>query len=223
MYFSRIQLDPASATLGELARTGSGDGYRTHQAVWRLFSQSGKEQRDFLYRRDPRPGPPLFYTVSSRKPEGTGSPWRIDTKPYSPTLTVGTRLAFTLTANPVVSRRDENRRQHRHDVVMDLKRSYPEDVRPPMAQLSREAGLSWLEARAERLGFEFNKESVMICGYRQHRLFKGKQKSPIRFSTLDIEGILTVTNPEPFVTHALFNGIGPAKGFGCGLMLVRRV
>ncbi len=32
----------------------------------------------------------------------------------------------------------------------------------------------------------------------------------------------TVTDPVAFVEKCLFGGIGPAKGFGCGLMLVRR-
>ncbi len=44
----------------------------------------------------------------------------------------------------------------------------------------------------------------------------------IRFSTLDFEGILTVENTNEF-TRMLFAGIGPAKAFGCGLMLVRRI
>ena len=223
MFFSRIQLDSTRTSLRDLARTGSEEGYRIHQAIWRLFSRSGSEQRDFLYRRDPRPGLPLFYTVSSREPDNTGGPWGIESKRYAPRLNSGDRLAFVLTVNPVVSRRDTENRQHRHDVVMDLKRTYSKKERPPMAHLAREAGLSWLAARAENLGFGFDRESVLVGGYRQHRLFKGKSKHPIRFSTLDIDGVITVTEPETFVEKALLRGIGPAKGFGCGLMLVRRV
>ena len=41
-------------------------------------------------------------------------------------------------------------------------------------------------------------------------------------STLDFSGLLTVTAPEKFLS-ALYGGIGPAKGFGCGLLLVKRV
>ncbi|MCI5220551.1 MAG: type I-E CRISPR-associated protein Cas6/Cse3/CasE, partial [Candidatus Electrothrix sp. LOE2] len=44
----------------------------------------------------------------------------------------------------------------------------------------------------------------------------------IQFSLLDLSDRLTVTDPNVF-TRALFRGIGPAKGFGCGLLLVRRV
>jgi CRISPR system Cascade subunit CasE len=59
-----------------------------------------------------------------------------------------------------------------------------------------------------------------VDGYIQHRFVKPKKKQMVQISTLDFTGLLTVTDPERFTT-ALFNGIGPAKGFGCGLMMVR--
>jgi len=43
----------------------------------------------------------------------------------------------------------------------------------------------------------------------------------IRFSTLDFTGLLTVTDPDVFLDK-LEQGIGPAKAFGCGLMLLKR-
>jgi CRISPR system Cascade subunit CasE len=58
-----------------------------------------------------------------------------------------------------------------------------------------------------------------VDGYRSWRQRGGKG---IALSTLDFEGHLTVANAEIFRT-ALFSGIGPAKAFGCGLLLVRRV
>ena len=45
---------------------------------------------------------------------------------------------------------------------------------------------------------------------------------PICFSTLDFSGLLTVADPEKFLS-TLYGGIGPAKGFGCGLLLIKRV
>ncbi len=44
----------------------------------------------------------------------------------------------------------------------------------------------------------------------------------IKLSMLDLEGFLMVVDPKAFA-EALYNGVGPAKGFGCGLLLVRRV
>lgn len=43
---------------------------------------------------------------------------------------------------------------------------------------------------------------------------------PFRFSTVDFSGERTVTDPGLFGT-ALPTGIGHAKAFGCGLLLVR--
>lgn len=43
----------------------------------------------------------------------------------------------------------------------------------------------------------------------------------ISLSTVEFSGALTVTEPDAF-NRALLRGIGHAKGFGCGLLLVRR-
>jgi CRISPR system Cascade subunit CasE len=92
------------------------------------------------------------------------------------------------------------------------------DLYPNSPDPVRAAGLKWLEERAERFGFHV--EGLNIDGYRQHKLYKRRSKTPITFSTLDFDGILTVTD-SGLLTQTLFNGLGPAKGFGCGLLLVK--
>lgn len=87
----------------------------------------------------------------------------------------------------------------------------------------QEYGARWLMERADANGFSVSTSGIRVDGYRQHRLFKGKGKQPITFSTVDITGILSVTVPDVFIEKCLFRGLGPAKGFGCGLMLVRKV
>lgn len=133
-------------------------------------------------------------------------------------------MAFSLRANPVVTRKDENRRPRRHDVVMDAKKRWgwqqvPGDERSPLAELIQRAGESWLAERLNRCGGRL--EGVRADGYRQHRSYKKGVKHPIRMSSLDFEGKLTVTDPNRLL-EALFRGIGPAKAFGFGLLLVRR-
>ena len=71
-------------------------------------------------------------------------------------------------------------------------------------------------------GVLFFTYNLSFVGYRRHRHYKARGKRLIEYSTLDFAGILEVTDPERF-QNTLFNGIGPAKGFGCGLLLVRRV
>jgi CRISPR system Cascade subunit CasE len=116
----------------------------------------------------------------------------------------------------------------RHDVVMAAKirlgwKDIPADERPSLAHVAAEAGAAWLRNRQEALGCDIDYKDLWVDGYRQHRLFKRNRHQPINFSTLDFTGILTVDEPNIFVKECLFTGIGPAKGFGCGLMLVRRV
>ena len=58
-------------------------------------------------------------------------------------------------------------------------------------------------------------------GYRRQRFRKFRSNREITFSSLDFSGLLTVKDTDLFGS-VLFRGLGPAKGFGCGLMLVRR-
>lgn len=77
----------------------------------------------------------------------------------------------------------------------------------------------WVSARQERLGVRFDEQAQRVDGYRNWRQRMGKG---IALSTLDFDGTPTVADAERFV-GGLFNGIGPAKAFGWGLPLVRRI
>jgi CRISPR system Cascade subunit CasE len=116
----------------------------------------------------------------------------------------------------------------RHDVVMEAKsrinyKNLPTEKRPHVALLVQDAGIEWIVAKEKAYGFSTVAPVTIVDGYIQHRLFKKKGDKPVTFSSLEFDGILTVTEPEVFVEKCLFTGIGPAKGFGCGLMLVRRM
>lgn len=82
----------------------------------------------------------------------------------------------------------------------------------------------WFVNKGEKNGFELVRDEKMNYlkfqaeSYRWHSLTK-KGKSA-GFSSVDFDGVLKVTEPDSFM-KTLFNGIGPAKSFGCGLMLVR--
>ncbi len=213
MFFSKIQLRPQAGS--HLVRELERDQYRLHQVLWRLFPQS--QQRDFLFRHIEQAGPPGFYLVSQREPICDKGLWQIQSKPYQPQLEPDQRLAFSLLANPVVSRRDaESGKAARHDIVLDAHRQQP-DV--PRFELQQTVGRDWLNARAEQHGFSVT--ALRVDSYQQHRL-RGKGGRPIRFSTLTFEGELQVTEPDRLLA-ALAKGIGPAKAFGCGLLLLRRL
>jgi len=138
------------------------------------------------------------------------------------------RLSFMLRANPIRSKRDEKpdpdgkRKQHRHDVVMEAKTLLKQRQadHPPEAEIVQQAGFVWLAMKGEANGFSLREGEVRADGYIQHRFTKPKGKHSVTLSTIEFTGLLTVTDPELFVP-ALFHGLGPAKGFGCGLMMVR--
>lgn len=220
MYMSRLTLQD-DAALSVVARAG-GDGYGIHQSLWRLFEDDPAANRDFLYRQEAGHGRPRFLMVSRRQPLDREGLWRVESKEYQPQLEHGQRLGFSLRVSPVVTRRDEAGRQRRHDVVMDLKRQESaHDNEASQADLVQQAVWDWLERRFGRLGFTVEPETFLADGYRQHELRK-RSGHPIRFSAVDCHGVLTITDPEVLI-DVLSKGIGPAKAFGCGLLLVRRV
>ena len=225
MYLSKLTVSPAAKDDSRLWRA-LGDAYAFHRLVWELFADGPDRRRDFLYRLENQGAGEgqVVYTVSARPPASPpDSPWLVATKPYDPQVREGQRFVFSLRANPVISRRDDKGRQRRHDVVMDAKHQYRtrgEEV-PPLPQLVREAAGAWLEARASRAGFSVDSQSLRAEGYRQQRWIKPRGKREISISTVDFTGLLSVTDSEVF-RQTLFKGIGPAKGFGNGLLLIKR-
>lgn len=225
MYFSRIELNRSGAGVAQLLKKMSADDYRHHQFIWQLFK--GVDVRDFIYRREDAGNWPRYYTVSAREPSDSDGLWTIETKPYAPKIDEGVKLAFSLRVNPVVTRKNDSGKGVRHDVVMDRKRqlgfkTLPKTERPALQEVMRDAGLTWLGQRAHRYGFSFEEGLVTVDGYEQHKSVKPNGDRPINFSTLDLGGVLTVTNARAF-EQALFSGIGPSKGMGCGMLMVRRI
>lgn len=223
MYMSRARLLPAAVS--DKSFTNMGNSYNIHSLVWSLFSKESDEKRSFLYRQESEGTVPTFYIVSETEPEAESDLWDINVKSYGPVLRSGQELSFSLRANPIVSKRDEKGKQHRHDVVMDekfsvKKESSDKDNRPPVSEIVQRKGVEWLQKKADKSGFSIDEEQVRADGYRNHKFYKPNGKHNISFNTIDFTGVLTVTHPELF-KQALFNGIGPAKGFGCGLLLVR--
>jgi len=223
VFFSKIRLrgDISSRDAFNLTK---GNGYNVHRLVWGFFADTPERRRDFLYRHEMIDDGPTFYVVSERQPIDTTGMWELLAKEYHPKLIAGQPLSFTLRVNPICAKRDATERQHRHDVVMEEKGKLKnQGKRINEAEIVQECGVQWLRTRCAGLGFNVNASGVRADGYRQHKLIKHNGNQAITFSTLDFNGILTVTNPDTFVAECLYKGIGPAKGFGCGLMLVRRV
>lgn len=199
-----------------------------HRLIWTLFGDNADRRRDFLWREEGalavRPGGTSFLILSARPPEDRHALFDLETKPFEPVLAKGDRLAFTLRANPVVTRKDESGRARRHDVVMDrLRPLMPGTRAASRADAMWRGGRDWLTAQGARYGFEIlQPDQVWADGYDQLRLERRGGHRPITISVLDLKGTLRVVEPGSFV-QALLSGFGKAKAFGCGLMLIRRI
>jgi CRISPR system Cascade subunit CasE len=197
-----------------------------HAVVWSLFADAPDRRRDFLW-RETELG--LFYLLSARIPVDAHQLFDMDPpKSFSPRLTAGCRLQFSLHANPVVRRGSADARRsgngHRvrkDDVVMNAIKPLPRGERGAARfDAIGESGRAWLRQQGEKAGFRFDLGEVAVEGYAAAEV-RRRSGPPIRFHTMDFDGRLTVTDPVAF-TSEIARGFGAAKAFGCGLMLIRR-
>lgn len=226
MYISKVEFDAVRLAQAGLYQSGR---YAEHQWLWQLFSDSPQRKRDFVYRHmkashDGGTNAPHFLVVSEREPEDRPYLRRLVVKPYAPQLACGQRLEFSLRCNPVITRTGEDGTRNRVDMVQDarlrLKREgTPEADLPRRTALAQEIAPEWL-ARHD-FGLELDANSVQVEAYDQFR-FMHPKGGKLTLARLDLRGTGTVRDPQA-LRHALYKGIGRARGFGFGLLLVRRI
>jgi CRISPR system Cascade subunit CasE len=224
LFLSRISLrdEPSVATLGAILFNTAGRhrSEASRRLVWTLFADRGDRKRDFLWRED-HAG--RFYVLSSRPPQDNHKLFTVDTKEFEPALSVGDKLVFSLRANATVSRPrgDTKRAGKRDDVVMAALKGVPTDARAAARkELIRREGLAWLRRQGLTGGFDFNDGDVRVDGY-QPLTIRGDGKSAVTISVIEFDGTLTVSDPNVFLAKVT-RGFGRGKGFGLGLMLIRR-
>lgn len=210
MFLSRVEISWGSAK----------NPYNLHRTIWKLFPDMEQETRTmakelrqgFLFRVEKNePGSAAVVLVQSRrKPQRTAdSVQLIASREFHPCPSQGQRLAFILAANPVKTINDANGRINR--------KGEPKKCRVPL--LKDEQQTQWLYERLEGVA---TPEGVSVQKLPPIFFYKQKEKRDGKLVPALFEGFLRVDNPEGLV-QMLENGIGPAKAFGCGLMLVRRI
>jgi CRISPR system Cascade subunit CasE len=245
MFLSRIELAADASDNPAFWREVASPDV-AHQALWRLFRRSPEQTRDFLFRQDtggPRgAGRIRFHVLSQQPPRDDGKGlWQVEEhKPFEPKLAEGDRLRFSLRASPTVKKKSgtAGAQGKRCDVVMDARKKHSPGKRPFDSVLTMQLeGEHWLLRQATSAGFEIargpvdivgddglveevERSALRVDGYRQYRLQRNGE-APIRFSTLEFDGVLIVRDPARFLAKVTL-GFGPQKAFGCGLMLLRR-
>ena len=207
MFLSRVEIP------WQMAR----NPYDLHRQLWRLFpgeerecrSNDAEARQGFLFRvEDRRTGQPARLIVQSRSaPEPTNGLVISGSREFSPQPQPGQRLAFILTANPVKTISDAQR---------DAKPGkQSEKCRVPL--IKDEDRSLWL---ARKLAGTATIEANNILPHAPLHFRKGNRGG--KLVTVTFDGILQVSDPLRLVS-LIENGIGPAKAFGCGLLLMRRI
>ena len=204
MYLSRMYLNPQRRQ----GRALLASPQKMHAAVLSSFPTIPVENDErVLWRLDRvhekcvlymvSPGVPSFEHLQEQAGWSQQQTW--DTRDYSTLLDRllrGQRYYFRLTANPVVATR------------VDGKQKRLPHVTPAQQQ-------QWLLERQERMGILLSDDSVQVVG--RERLSFDRRGKKVTLVRATFEGMLEVADVEK-LKKVLTQGIGKAKGYGCGLL-----
>lgn len=176
--------------------------YALHSELWKAFPDAKKEERPFLFRSERRKGELTVLMLSQEEPREIPHAALVRKASFAPILGRGEHYRFSLRANPV-------------------KRLKEERCRVPL--ISGDNLTAWLSRKLDRAARLLH---VDILAQESLRFQKtDKQKSEpymIDIATTDYEGTLECTDQEALLS-LIRSGVGPAKAFGCGLLLLRRL
>lgn len=194
---------------------GANDNYGWHQRIWECFPDAPDSSRDFLTRIDALESSMRLWILSRRKPvrpdwcpEGSFA-----LKEISRSFLSHSRYAFDLRANPTrtpVAKgsdgkpllRPDGKRAHGRRVLLTKR----EDIHAWLLRKASDSGFKVLAAPPLEIG------PVVECH------FRAKDRSGFH-GGVQFRGALEVEDREKFI-HAYCSGIGSAKGFGFGLLLL---
>ncbi|MBI0154362.1 type I-E CRISPR-associated protein Cas6/Cse3/CasE [Gilliamella sp. W8128] len=219
MYFSRVTLKLNRLPYVMQQKMQNSGLYAIHQWLWQLFPN--QEKRCFLFREERIGKGYQYYLLSEIAPLTNHELFLIETKPYQPKLTVGMKLIFSLRANPVVFKNGK-----RSDVMMNAKylaKQQGLDTNEIKIR-QNEAAINWLIKQSESRGFSLSTNDQQldctVINYTQEQFIKKSNLKPITYSSVDYQGVLTVTDVDLFL-NTIYQGVGKSKGFGCGLFLLK--
>ncbi|GAA3592586.1 type I-E CRISPR-associated protein Cas6/Cse3/CasE [Klugiella xanthotipulae] len=226
MFLTRFQLNPQRRGGRKLLASPQA----MHAAVLAGFPHpEATEAGRVLWRIDAEDHAVYLYIVSPGRPDLThlveqaGWPttetWT--TQSYLPVLDrvqPGQRWAFRLTANPirVLPPAPGEKRGKRMGHVTPLHQQ------EWLLQKSESNGFQ-LTTRVETDALGATRTAVdgLLVGNQLTRRFD-RESSSVTLKTVTFDGVCEVTDRDRFV-HALTRGIGPAKGYGCGLLTIAPV
>ena len=210
MYLSRIELDAES----QGARKAIASPQTLHAAVENCFPAQDGEKGRKLWRLDRLGGKLYLLLLSPDKPDFSLFAEQFcakgavgETKDYGALLSriqAGQRWRFRLRGNATHSAKENGGERGK-----------------VYAHVTVEHQREWLMKKAPLCGFELDARTFDVVKADQLRFWRDGKKAPIMLGIAEFEGELAVSDADAF-RHALANGIGRAKAYGCGLLTIAR-
>lgn len=211
MHLTRFEINPQRRD----ARLVLASPQRLHASVLAAFPESRDDPAEgrILWRVDEGRHDAVLYVVSPDKPdlthlvESIGRPtygWQTrDYGPFLDRLATGDRWAFRLLANPVHNTRPVDGGRGKR-----------------VGHVTAGQQTHWFLQQAARHGFVVEDGSagepdLLLRSRRTVRFDRGNRT--VTLATALFEGTLKVDNPTA-LRAALVGGVGPGKGYGCGLI-----
>jgi CRISPR system Cascade subunit CasE len=210
----------------------------TERVLWRL-ENSTPHRAEVLILTENRPSWQHLVEQAGWPDADGGAPLVADYTPLLDRLARGREFAFRLTANPVQNVQRPTKPSDEQMQRMKTGTDAPHKRRGfRVAHRTAAHQLNWLLIRAERHGFCIPEAhmgpgidvgadttlaaagtapAVSLVARDTLRFSKGKDGPRVTLSTATFQGRLRVTDPAT-LRHALLEGIGPAKGYGQGLL-----
>lgn len=214
-YLTQIMLD--LATILRLQKADDQlkfrDAYDWHQRAWECFRRRDGHKRDFLTRLDWKKETRSFHLLIVSPTEPTPPAWCPadcwrGPKPIPEGYFARNRYRFQLCANPT-----------KKVAVQKPDGSFKKNSRRvPLSK--REDLIAWIRRKGEQGGFSVEEDSLRTIPRGREYFQKNGQRG--LHSAVEFQGVLAVTDPQKF-HEAFTRGVGPAKAFGFGLLVIAPV
>jgi CRISPR system Cascade subunit CasE len=205
-WLTRIQLDYET-----VARRKLRDNYAWHKAVWDAFPDRPDEQRSFLFRVDPKDHVQEVLLLSGHQPVRPDwcPPEAWSVKAVSAEFLTHRHYRFDMRVNATrcIKRFDSDghrQKNGRRVVIAD-----------------RDELGDWLDRKGEQGGFRVLDSPPLIVDPRTDHPFRKGDKTGLHVS-VRLRGALEVIDSDRF-RETFKNGIGSAKAFGFGMLLLQPV
>lgn len=177
-------------------RNGCIDGYAWHRLIWTAFPGKPDAGRDFLFRVDAQERNFRLLLLSRAAPAPIlGLQWQ--TRTVAPEFLGHDVYRFQIKANPTMRRSADKRR---------------------LGIYAESRLADWMRRKASENGFHVVEGSLAVGGPVTETFVRHGVRG--RHVAVDFGGVLEVSDRERF-RHAFAHGIGAAKAFGYGLLMLR--